>query len=186
MRELRLLSTTADSGLLEVLEAKGLTLSQVEKLLPLADQLNLLPLAVKNKELILSLAPLIIEPAPALIPLVVGLLKNPALVTLPGAVLGAAGAYEIVEGHPVLGALALLPALPLLAVGSLLGSKISVPTVSGSSSPMTVSSFSSTSSSPVPNADTGPSIKVGPAPKVSSRGSGGANNGKRKVVRINT
>ncbi len=165
--------------MLEVLEAKGLTLSQVEKLLPLADQLNLLPLAVSNKELILSLAPLIIEPAPALIPVVVSLLKNPALVTLPGAVLGAAGAYELVEGHPIIGALALLPALPLLAVGSILGSSISVPTVTASSAPMTVSS--------VTNAETaGPSIKIGPAPTVASKGTGGSNNGKRKVVRINT
>jgi hypothetical protein len=44
---------------LEALEAKGLTLSEVEKLLPLADELNLLPLAVANKDLLLSLAPLV-------------------------------------------------------------------------------------------------------------------------------
>lgn len=153
------------------MEAKGLTLSQVEKLLPLADQLNLLPLAAANKETILSLAPLLIEPAPALLPIIVGLLSNPAVLTLPGALLGGLGVYEVVEGNTVGGILALVPALPLLAIGSLLGSKVSVPTVS-SSAPMTVGQATPSKSF------------AASAPKVSSRAQGGAMNGKRRTIRL--
>ena len=177
MRELKLLSQTADSGLLEVLEAKGLTLSQVEKLLPYIDELNLLPLAVAQKDAILKLAPLLIEPAPALIPVAVSLLRNPALVQLPGALLVALGGYEVTEGN-TFGAVAALLGLPLLAVGSILGSTVNIPTVKpGSLTPIAV----------VPNAETsGPSVKVGAAPKVSStRVMGGAQNAKRKTIKIN-
>ena len=76
VRELRLLTATADSGLLEALETKGLTLSQIERLLPLIDDLNLLPLLIKNKDLLLGVAPLLIEPAPALIPVAASVLKT--------------------------------------------------------------------------------------------------------------
>jgi hypothetical protein len=54
IRELKLLKLTADSGLLEALEKKGLTLSTLEKLLPIIDDFGLLPLVSKNKELLLS------------------------------------------------------------------------------------------------------------------------------------
>jgi hypothetical protein len=62
----------------ETLEAQGLTLSQVEALLPLADSLELLPLANKNKGLILGLAPLLIDTAFLAIPLVTSLVGTSA------------------------------------------------------------------------------------------------------------
>ena len=65
VRSLKLLTLTAESGLLEALEARGVTLAQVEKLLPLVDQLGLLELVKGNKALLASAAPLLIEPAPA-------------------------------------------------------------------------------------------------------------------------
>jgi hypothetical protein len=49
IRKNRLLALTAESGLLEALEEKGLSLSKIEKLLPVIDQLELLPLAEKNR-----------------------------------------------------------------------------------------------------------------------------------------
>ena len=58
--------------MLEALEAQGLSLSQVEKLLPIVDDLGLLPLAVKNKDLVLSLAPLIVDTAFLGLPLAAG------------------------------------------------------------------------------------------------------------------
>jgi len=119
-RQLKLLSLVAESGLIEALEAKGLTLSRLEKLLPLADQLNLLPLALKNKDLVLSLAPLIIEPAPVLLPLVTKLLKvSPSTFLFPGLALSAFGAFETFEGNLV-GILAILLGLPAIAIGSVL------------------------------------------------------------------
>lgn len=119
-RELKLLSLVAESGLLEALEAKGLTLSRLEKLLPLADQLNLLPFALKNKDLVLGLAPLIIEPAPILLPLLTKLLKVPASTFFyPGLALEVFGAFETFEGSFV-GILAILLGLPAVALGSVL------------------------------------------------------------------
>jgi len=174
IRALKLLSATADSGLLEVLEKKGLTLTQVEKLLPLIDNLDILPLTLKNKDTILSLAPLLIEPAPSLIPLAVGVLSNPALVGLPGALLVVLGGYNIYEGN-TLGAIPALLGLPLVAIASVLGQSISVPTVAPKASP--VASFTNE-----------PSIKisVSSAPKVVSPNKiGGTNNGKRRTIKIN-
>jgi len=59
VRELRLLSATAHSG---SLEGGILTLSQVEKLFPLADELGLQPLTVSQTDVVLSIGPLLIEP----------------------------------------------------------------------------------------------------------------------------
>lgn len=127
VRQLKLLSATADSGLLEALEAKGLTLSQVEKLLPVVDDLGLLPLAVKNKDLVLSLAPLLIEPAPALLPLVVSLLRtSPATFSTAGAVLVGLGVVESLD-NVLLGAPLALLGAPLVLLGAVLGGSISLP-----------------------------------------------------------
>lgn len=119
VRELKLLKLTAESGLLEELESKGLSLSKLEKLLPLADDLGVLPLVAKNKELLLSIAPLIIEPAPALIPIIVSLLKTgPGLFLSSGFALSALGAYELSD--PLLGVPLLLTGFPLAVVGLVL------------------------------------------------------------------
>ena len=133
VRELKLLKATAESGLLEALEAKGLTLSKLEKLLPLIDEANLLPLLVKNKNLLLAAAPLLVEPAPALLPVVVSVLKTPASsFQLPGAAFLGLGAYELFFDNGLLGVVCLLLGLPLTVLGALLGADINVPTVTSS------------------------------------------------------
>ena len=71
MRELNLLKATADAGVLSKLEKQGLDLEALEKLLPVAEELGLLSLAGSNQQLLVNLAaPLLIEPAPFLIPAV--------------------------------------------------------------------------------------------------------------------
>eukprot|EP00968_Pinguiococcus_pyrenoidosus_P017335 scaffold1724_cov246-Pinguiococcus_pyrenoidosus.AAC.7 len=70
VKELKLLSKTAESGLLSTLEAQGVTLSQVEKALPLAEELGLIDLLLGNGNFLLNgVAPLAVEPAPILLPL---------------------------------------------------------------------------------------------------------------------
>eukprot|EP01038_Epipyxis_sp_PR26KG_P011687 gene11687-15649_t len=127
VRELKLLSLTADSGLLEALESKGLTLSTLEKLLPVADDLSVLPLANKNKDLLLSLAPLIIEPAPLLIPVLVSIIKDPSKLTGPGGLFIGLGGYELITDNGLLGIPLLLLGLPLFTLGSIISGSISVP-----------------------------------------------------------
>ena len=64
-------------------QAKGLTLSQVEKLLPVVEELGLLSAGVQNKELLLNLLlPLLVEPAPLLLAPLAGLIRNPAPLAL--------------------------------------------------------------------------------------------------------
>lgn len=93
VRELNLLKTTADNGVLSKLEANGVDLVTIEQLLPLAEKLGLLSLAGSNQQLLINLAaPLLIEPAPFLIPLVAG-----ALATGPTAFYGAAAACAGLE-----------------------------------------------------------------------------------------
>lgn len=88
VRELNLLKTTAENGVLSKLEAQGLDLATIEQLLPVIEQLGLLRLAGNNQQLLVNLAaPLLIEPAPFLIPLVAG-----AIATGPSAFYGAAAA----------------------------------------------------------------------------------------------
>lgn len=70
VRELNLLKATVDNGVLAKLEEQGLDLVTIERLLPLIDELGLLKLAGSNQQLIINLAaPLLVEPAPFLIPL---------------------------------------------------------------------------------------------------------------------
>lgn len=177
INDLKLLTLTADSGLLEALEARGLTLSQVEKLLPLVDSLGLLPVLASNKNALLGLAPLLIEPAPALLPIVVSVVKTPpATFQGLGLALVGAGGFEVFEGSPLGGVLALL-GLPLLVLGSVLGSV-------GGSLP-SASSYSATAS--VTARDIGaPSITAGKSSVRVSQKIDGSKNGKRKVVRINS
>lgn len=120
LRETQLLGLIAESGLLEELEKKGLTLSKLEKLLPLVDELRLLELVYKNKDLVLSLSPLLVEPAPIVIPLVVAMLKVPAeTYTAAGIALVGLSGYEIYTENGFLAAPLLLLAAPLLALGNL-------------------------------------------------------------------
>lgn len=130
IRELKLLKVTAESGLLEALEKKGLTLSGVEKLLPIIDDFGLLPLVSKNKELLLAVAPLLIEPAPALLPLLASILRTPPSTFLyTGLALIAAGGYEVTDSALLIGAPLVLLGLPLTVLGGVLGLSISLPSV---------------------------------------------------------
>ena len=73
MRELDLLKATADNGVLSKLESQGVDLETIEKLLPLAEELGLLSLAGNNQQLLVNLvAPLLVEGAPLLLPVVAG------------------------------------------------------------------------------------------------------------------
>ena len=67
--QLRLLKVTAESGLLSALEAKGITLADLEAALPYAEDLGLVGWAADNVELLKVFLPLLIEPAPLLLPL---------------------------------------------------------------------------------------------------------------------
>jgi Protein of unknown function (DUF1118) len=76
VRELNLLKTTTENGILSKLEANGVDLVTIEKLLPLAEGAGLLSLAGNNQQLLVNLAaPLLIEPAPFLIPVIAGALE---------------------------------------------------------------------------------------------------------------
>ena len=69
VRELDLLQKTIDSGILTKLEDNGLDLATVEGLLPVADKLGLLTLAGNNQQLLVNgVAPLLVEGAPLIIP----------------------------------------------------------------------------------------------------------------------
>lgn len=170
IRELKLLSLTVDSGLLDALADRGLTLSQVEKLLPLVDDLGLLPLLVKNKDLIVSLAPLIIEPAPVLLPVVKSVISTPPSTFLfTGLTIVTLGGFEAITDNVFLGAPLALLGLPLAVLGVVLSGSISLPLPKASSS----SSFGS-SKTDIDYSRT--------APRVSSKK---APSGPRKMVKIN-
>lgn len=159
LRELKLLTLTAESGLLQALEARGLTLSQIEKLLPLVDDLNLLPVLASNKDLVRNtLLPLLVEPAPLLLPLVVNVLKtNPSQFQLFGSVFLGLGLFEdIAASNVILGSVLILLGLPFFALGAVLSGSIPLPEPSSSSasSPVsTASSFTLPSVASVPVAD---------------------------------
>mmetsp|Transcript_11946 Transcript_11946/g.19805 ORF Transcript_11946/g.19805 Transcript_11946/m.19805 type:complete len:216 (-) Transcript_11946:104-751(-) len=76
VRELGLLQTTVDAGLLSKLEKNGLDLVTIEKLLPVAEELGLLSVAANNQQLLLNLvAFFLIEGAPFLLPPLAGALE---------------------------------------------------------------------------------------------------------------
>lgn len=191
VRALKLLSATADSGLLEALEEKGITLSQIEKILPVIDDLGVLPLAVANKGLILALAPLLIEPAPALLPLVVSILKTPASTfSSTGTALVALGGYEALDNAFLGIPLALLGA-PLLLLGSILSGSISLPVATFSTSAATTvnaPSISTSSSGRPVAAKKAESPVTAAAPKTVKATTTASNkpnlNGKRKTIKI--
>ena len=172
---MKLLTVTAESGLLEALEAKGLTLSQVEKLLPLADDLGLLSLAYKNKGLLISAAPLLLEPAPLLLPILANIIRTPASTFSGiGFALLAAGGYEIVDSNGILGALLVLLAGPAVLLGSALSGGLPLPSAGAARSTASADTFAPIQSGSRPAAKASSSVQ-----SVSNR-----QNGKRKVVRV--
>jgi len=177
VRELELLSKTVDSGLLEALQEKGVTLTQLERALPIIDNAGLLPLLVKNKGLLLGLLPLLVEPAPALLPVVASVIKTPASsFGLIGVVFLVAGLLEGTVGeNGLLGAVAVLLGVPGFVLATVL-EKIGEPLPAVSSAPvMTTSSPSSSSSSSRPRVaarrttSAAPSVPKAPKTRASVR-----------------
>merc|ERR1719231_1361609 len=79
-QEKRLLSATADAGLLSQLSDLGFGLSDIEKILPVLEQNGLLSLAGKNLPFLLNvIGSLVVEPGQVAIPTVTALLKVPAV-----------------------------------------------------------------------------------------------------------
>lgn len=89
VRELGLLEKTAELGILSKLEKQGLTLEKAEELLPLLEDAGVLSLVANNQQLLINgVAPIAVEGAPLLLPVVAGALDIGA----PAFFLGAAGA----------------------------------------------------------------------------------------------
>lgn len=140
--ELGLLSLTAESGMLQALTDKGLTLSDVEKLLPLIEEFGLLT-SIQNPLLLNLVAPLLVEPAPLLLPGVVGLVK-----TDPAVFLALAGACASLEAYGIstsgdLSPLPLVGAALFGGIGLLLGNIGSGEAVRAPAGPKPVMSRSS-------------------------------------------
>jgi hypothetical protein len=94
VRELNLLKATVDQGVLSKLEAQGVDLKTIEKLLPALESAGALSLAANNQQLLVNLlAPLLVEGAPFLLPVVAG-----ALGAGPSAFYGAAAVCLALEG----------------------------------------------------------------------------------------
>jgi hypothetical protein len=100
---MNLLKTTADAGILSKLEANGLDLVTLEKLLPVIEETGALSLAGNNQQLLLNgVAPLLVEPAPLLLPIVAGALeKGPSAFYGAAAVALGLDAYLFASGAEV-------------------------------------------------------------------------------------
>merc|ERR1712194_761882 len=94
VRELGLIEQTAELGVLSKLEKQGLTLEKTEELLPLLEQFGVLSLVGNNQQLLIDgLAPVAVEGAPFILPIVAK-----ALDIGPPAFYGAAAAVAGLEG----------------------------------------------------------------------------------------
>jgi len=94
VRELDLLKKTVDAGILSKLEKNGVDLKTLESLLPTLEGAGLLSVAGSNQQLLINgVAPLLVEPAPYLLPLIAGALDigPPAFFLAAAAVLAAEG-----------------------------------------------------------------------------------------------
>lgn len=180
IRKNQLLRLTAESGILETLEQQGLTLSQLEALLPLVDKLELLPLANKNKDLLLSAAPLLVDTAFLGIPLANSVLGTSASTysTIAAACFALAGYEGIAQGNTFLAVLLAVLGTPAAVLGSLLG------TLFGPVSADAITTSSSISTAPISSSNSAPVPKISAAPSVSSTGRGGSENGRRKTIRL--
>ena len=103
VREKELLEATVDAGILSKLEANGLDLATIEKLLPAIEETGALSIAGNNQQLLLNLvAPLLIEPAPLLLPIVAGALEaGPSAFYLAAAVCLGLDGYLFASGAEV-------------------------------------------------------------------------------------
>lgn len=133
VRELDLIGKTAELGILSKLEKQGLDLATLESLLPEAEKLGLLSLVANNQQLLINLvAPLLIEPAPLLLPVVAGALEaGPSAFYLAAATLAGTEALLVVNnvevpfiGLPAAAVLGLL-LVPLTVVTGGLGVALS-------------------------------------------------------------
>ena len=83
-----------DQGILSKLEAQGVDLKTIEKLLPALEEVGALSLAANNQQMLVNfLAPLLVEGAPLLLPVVAG-----ALGVGPSAFYSAAAVCLLTEG----------------------------------------------------------------------------------------
>eukprot|EP00566_Odontella_aurita_P018201 CAMPEP_0113570788 /NCGR_PEP_ID=MMETSP0015_2-20120614/25185_1 /TAXON_ID=2838 /ORGANISM="Odontella" /LENGTH=323 /DNA_ID=CAMNT_0000473651 /DNA_START=60 /DNA_END=1032 /DNA_ORIENTATION=+ /assembly_acc=CAM_ASM_000160 len=103
VRELDLLGQTAELGILSKLEKQGLDLATIESLLPQAEKLGLLSLVANNQQLLINLvAPLLVEPAPLLLPAIAGALDvGPSAFYLAAATLAGTEAFLLVNNVEV-------------------------------------------------------------------------------------
>lgn len=129
IRELDLLGLTAEYGILSKLEKNGLDLATAESLLPTLESLGALSLVANNQQLLINgVAPLLIEPAPLLLPAVAGALDiGPPAFFLAAAAFGGLELQLITSGAEVpfvglsAGAVAGLLLVPLTVVTGGLG-----------------------------------------------------------------
>lgn len=96
----RVLTKTAELGLLSRLEKSGFTLTTAVPLLIKADELDLLGVLEASSNKVLPLAATAIDLAPAALPLVKIAINTPAVVLLGGAAASAAAAYAAVSVIP--------------------------------------------------------------------------------------
>eukprot|EP00904_Undaria_pinnatifida_P006229 jgi/Undpi1/2736/HiC_scaffold_14.g06114.m1 len=118
--QLKLLSTASKLGLLSKLEAAGLTLKDVEKLLPLVDENDLIGLAKGFGPDLLKVAPVALKAAPAALPLLATALTVPGEALFVGAAASfaaGAGLVYLLPDESLTGvALETFLAVPLLFV----------------------------------------------------------------------
>ena len=96
----KVLTKTAELGLLSRLEKSGFTLTTAVPLLVKADELDLLGVLEASSDKVLPLAATAIDLAPAALPLVKVAINTPAVVLLGGAAASAAAAYAAVTVIP--------------------------------------------------------------------------------------
>ena len=133
VRELDLLGKTAELGILSKLEKNGVDLATLESILPKLEELGALSLVANNQQLLINgIAPLLVEPAPLLLPAVAGALDvGPAAFFGLAAVLAGAEGYLVVNGVEVpfvglpAGAVAGLLLVPLAGVAAAAGALLS-------------------------------------------------------------
>lgn len=129
VRELGLLEKTAELGVLSKLEAQGLTLEKAEELLPSLEKLGVLKLVANNQQLLINgVAPIAIEGAPLLLPLVAGAIEvGPAAFYLAAATFAGLDFYLFSSGAEVpflglsAGGVAGLVLIPLSVVSAIVG-----------------------------------------------------------------
>ena len=129
VRELGLLEKTAELGILSKLENLGLTLEKAEELLPSLEEAGILSLVANNQQLLINgVAPIAIEGAPILLPLVAGALEvGPAAFYLAAASFAGLDYYLFASGAEVpflgisAGGVAGLLLIPLSVVMAVVG-----------------------------------------------------------------